>query len=49
MRTQVYKNVLLIGYEGALKDCDAKRAGAVAIIDKAAPKRPWGQFRKPDS
>lgn len=49
MRTQGDKNALLIGYEGALQDCDAKRAGAVAIIDKAAPKRPWWQFRKPDS
>lgn len=34
----------------ALKLCDAKRAGLVALIDAAQPvKRPWWRFRPPDS
>jgi hypothetical protein len=49
MRTAGDKDALLVRYEGALGACEAKRKGAVALIDAAAPKRPWWDFRKPDS
>ena len=49
MRTGGDKDALLIGYETSLQDCEAKRAGLVNLIDAAAPKRRWWQFRKPES
>lgn len=49
MRTVGDKDTMIIRYEVALGDCDAKRAGLVNTIDAAAPKRPWWRFRKPDS
>ena len=49
MRTAGDRDALLVRYEASLGACDAKRAGAVNLIDAAAPKRPWWDFRKPDS
>lgn len=49
LRTAGDKDALLVRQEAALGACEAKRAGVVALIDAAAPKRPWWGFRKPDS
>ena len=49
MRTAGDEDALLVRYEGALRAWEAKRKGAVVLIDAAAPKRPWWDFGKPDS
>lgn len=46
MRPAGDKDALLVRYEGALGDCEAKRKGVVRLIDAAAPQRPWWGFRK---
>lgn len=49
MKTQADQYAFMVRQERALGECEAKRAGLVNLIDAAAPKRKWWQFRKPES